>query len=149
MICSRFPVLRDVSQPCCTKVDSVSPYCSFSVSGVGHWFLSSQVHFEVHCWNRCVFLKAIGIIYLTPELNLQQVLLPNLCDHFQTETKRTVTSLRKREGSERIPASGGTTGMSYSLSVCFSVSSKKKHTNDTYLLSHLIILRLMNAKGYN
>lgn len=71
-------------------------------------------------------LKHIWTIHLTPELNWQQSVPAKPAWSLPDRgTRRSVTSLRKREGSERTPASVMTTRMSYILPLCLCISSIK------------------------
>lgn len=61
------------------------------------------VVFSVSISTLIFLLKTIGIVCLTPELNLQCAINAKPVRSIQDmKTKRTVTSLREREGSERI-----------------------------------------------
>lgn len=101
MICSRFLIHIDVFQLCYTNIVSVSPYCCF---------------FSLRYSTQIFLLKTIGIVCLTPELNLQCTVNAKPMRSIPgRETKRIVTSLRKRERSERILVSGEIIGMSHNL----------------------------------
>lgn len=121
MICSRFLVCRDASWPVAQR-GSQSLVLFASVR------YSTQVYFPCAFGSALLkplwFLKSIWIVHLTSELSVQQSITAkpawSLPDR---ETKRVGTSLRKREGSERTPASVVAIGMSYNLLLCLYVCS--------------------------